>query len=118
MFIKSQKSWFLNDGIYKSRGSFLILLRIDNEIRGLVRYVELTQFGNFMMGNLGIKLPNKKYIKMVLSGRYGGDGDALCGNKYFELWNYLTKIPNNVFKSELINNWAFENIKQLRKLKR
>ena len=84
MFITVSKAWYTRDGSQFAHGYFLLLMRPQQTleemlahvpqppVRGLVRYVRLSQFGHFMIGRITVA-----GNKVVLSGAYGNDGMIL-----------------------------------------
>lgn len=75
MFIQVKKSGYTREGAQYVQGYFLMLLRpvkgpyTLNNVRGLVRYVRMRQFGHFMMGEVRVGAQ-----RLVLSGFYGCEG--------------------------------------------
>lgn len=80
MFLSGlSKRYYMRDGSQRARGFFLVLMCLPDliskkdEVRGLVRSVELHQCGHFMMGTLRLNIKGTIY-KVPLSGAYGADG--------------------------------------------
>lgn len=80
MFLSGlSKRYYMRDGSQRAKGFFLVLMSLpdliphEDEVRGLVRSVELRQCGHFMMGTLQLAIDGKLY-EVPLSGAYGADG--------------------------------------------
>jgi len=109
-------SGYGRDGDQKARGRFLMLFceKPGGEIRALVRHVNMSQCGHFMMGRITIKdadaraenEPEPEYkpsywmrrvfdghYKLTLSGTYGQDGLTLDAERYPGLWQRLHPMP-------------------------
>lgn len=144
MFLNTKYGGYNRHGEQTAGGAFLILFnRVSNEgwptdptvpffrppaerreLRCLVRYVRMTQFGHFMMGRVRVG-----EHKLGLSGSYGADG--LPCDPPPNLWERLHPLPTTLaelyWKSDghnssgaegpALRTWALENLSTLKKLR-
>jgi hypothetical protein len=97
MYVQRVRQGYDPDGAQRcSRGAFLILIsRGDERMRGVVRKVALSQFGQWMMGRARVYGHT-----MVISGAYGGDGlpvhlehERLPQDVQDRLWEEGEEVP-------------------------
>lgn len=144
MYIRC-KTWYTAGGEQRDYGPFLMLFQQtwnlgtgdqSRELRALVRSVRLESFGNFMMGQCKLKLPEEdELLTIVLSGTFGGDGLPISiprvgdvGKLPSRLWPLLLQLPNELIEDfwtneagvghEKIREWAEEHLKELRRLRK
>jgi hypothetical protein len=94
------------DGAAEARGQFIILFQEEwgpergpvspvAELRVLVRAVKMTEFGNFMLGRIKVKIPGRvDAVALTLSGAFGGDN--LPVNCPPALWDHVHPVPQDV----------------------
>lgn len=121
------------------KGPFILLFQqkwdpatetMPRELRALVRTVEYRSLGNFMMGKVIIKMPERPNGEVIsLSGAFGNDN--LPKDCPEDLWQYLHPLPEDVTEafwkadggnepgtgSYAIHDWVRPRYKELRKLK-
>jgi len=69
MFFAGNRCWYSRNG-QLAQGWFLaVFCDHDHNLWGIVRFVKMSQLGNFMMGSMKIGSQ-----KVTLSGTYGSDG--------------------------------------------
>lgn len=98
MFIQLRRNGYNRHGGPFCQGRFLILMSVREgsavKVRGLVRYVSMASWGNFMVARLIVK-----GHKLALSGSYGADGLTMSVPQ--EVYDMGTDLP-----SELYDMWA------------
>jgi hypothetical protein len=104
MFLQTgYKAWDNNDGSH-AKGLFILLFQaawkvgdepMPRELRVLVRTVQLDALGNFMMGKVAIKCPDREdLVSLSLSGSFGNDNLPItCPSG---LWDFLHPVPQDV----------------------
>ena len=147
MFING-RHWTTSSGQHAT-GSFLLVFQRGwelgrepqpRELRCLVRHVRMNQLGQFMMGEVRLKLPGESdKIRIGLSGPLGSDELPITVPKLEQaptevpsrLWELLTSMPEELsdlfwrsnredgslqkaFKKMRL--WAIANVSQLRRL--
>jgi hypothetical protein len=102
MFVTVSKGGYTRDDSQFSQGYFLILMhpkktleemlahKPDPPVRGLVRFVRMSQCGHFMMGRI-----NVKGHRIVLSGSYGADG-LICDVPQ-EVYDLGEELPQELY---------------------
>lgn len=124
MFLNGRR-WYGRNGEQHARGSFLIIFSIARELRACVRHVNMSQCGQWMMGQAKIA-PG---TTITLSGTYGDDGLPCDPEKIGELWEAMLPLPNDLTEAfwkggghncagsegPAVHEWAKANLQALRK---
>lgn len=132
MFIKTRKSGYTRDGQQFAHGLFLLLVSPKesapigtNNVRAIVRFVRLTQFGHWMMGSAWIGGK-----RIAVSGAYGNDG--LTCDVDDDIYNQAVPLPDDLYQAwnkgggwnssgsegPAMREWTLENLDHLYQVKR